>query len=77
MKHDSVRTFLTAAVLAALTALGGVGCLVTGFSLPVEDPVRLTLLVAAVGTVGSGVKMAALLLTAIFVLRTLSPSGAI
>ena len=51
MKHDSVRTFLTAAVLAALTALGGVGCLVTGFSLPVEDPVRLVLLVAAVGTV--------------------------
>lgn len=51
MKHDSVRTFLTAAVLAALTALGGVGCLVTGFSLPVEDPVRLALLVAAVGTV--------------------------
>ena len=51
MKRESFRTFLTAAVLAALTALGGVGCLVTGFSLPVEDPVRLALLVAAMGTV--------------------------
>ena len=51
MRHESFRTFLTAAVLAAMTALGGLGCLITGFSLPVEDPVRLTLLVAAVGTV--------------------------
>ena len=51
MKHESFRTFLTAALLAAMTALGGVGCLTTGFNMPVEDPVRLALLVAAVGTV--------------------------
>ncbi len=51
MKHESLRTFLTAAVLAAVIALGGVGCLVTGFHLPVEAPHRLALLVAAVGTV--------------------------
>ena len=51
MKRESFRTFLTAAALAVMTALGGVGCLITGFSLPVEDPVRLALLVAAVGTV--------------------------
>lgn len=51
MKHESFRTFLTAAVLAAMIALGGVGCLASGFSLPVEAPHRLALLVAAVGTV--------------------------
>lgn len=51
MKRESFRTFLTAAALAVMTALGGVGCLITGFSLPVEDPVRLALLVAAMGTV--------------------------
>ena len=51
MKHETFRTFLTAAILAAMTALGAVGCLVTGFLLPVEAPARLALTVAAVGTV--------------------------
>lgn len=51
MKHETFRTFLTAAILAAMTALGALGCLVTGFLLPVEAPARLALMVAAVGTV--------------------------
>lgn len=53
MKHESLRTFLTAFALAVMIALGGVGCLVTGFSLPVADPERLVLTVAAAAAVCS------------------------
>lgn len=48
MKREKLRTFMVAAVFATAIALGGLGCLVSGLSLAVEDPVRLKLTVAAV-----------------------------
>lgn len=46
MKHKSIFTSLTAAVLAGLLATGSLGCLVTGFGLPLEHPNGLYLLCA-------------------------------
>ena len=43
MKSDSLVTGAVAGVLAFLASLGSVGCLVSGFSLPVQDEVLLLL----------------------------------